>query len=164
MNAVMKSVIAAIAFGVAVNAFAVEKDITVNATVDSTLDLTLSDGQPLPTSVDMKYTPGVGLASTTLETKIWSNDALKDVQASLSATPELKNTTGTGSVPLAVKLGTKPITPSPMTFNAADLYPTGEVDQGSVTLPLEILPAVTEPLTSGNYTGMVSLILAQTTE
>ncbi|HKM97395.1 MAG TPA: CS1 type fimbrial major subunit [Buttiauxella sp.] len=164
MNAVMKSVIAAIAFGVAVNAFAVEKDITVNATVDSTLDMTLSDGQPLPASVDMQYTPGVGLAPTTLETKIWSNDAAKDIKASLSSTPVLTNTTGTGTQTLAVKLGTQAITPVPATLAAAVLFPTGEVDQGSVTLPLEILPATTAPLASGNYTGMVSLILTQATE
>ena len=164
MNAVMKSVIAAIAFGVAVNAFAVEKDITVNATVDSTLDMTLSDGQPLPSSVDMQYPPGVGLASTILETKIWSNDAAKDIKASLAATPVLTNTTGEGSVGLAVKLGSQAITPAPATLSAIALFPTGEVDQGSVTLPLEILPATTAPLASGNYTGMVSLILAQDTE
>ncbi|MDX6020842.1 CS1 type fimbrial major subunit [Scandinavium sp. V105_16] len=164
MNAVMKSVIAAIAFGVAVNAFAVEKDITVNATVDSTLDMTLSDGQPLPSSVEMQYTPGVGLAPTTLETKIWSNDAGKDIKASLAATPVLNNTTGSGTVALAVKLGTQAITPAPSTLDSATLFPTGEVDQGSVTLPLEIIQATTEPLNSGNYTGMVSLVLTQATE
>ncbi|MGB7802317.1 CS1 type fimbrial major subunit [Buttiauxella sp.] len=164
MNAVTKSVIAAIAFGVAVNAFAVEKDITVNATVDSTLDMTLSDGQPLPTSVDMQYTPGVGLSPTTLDTKIWSNDAGKDIKASLASTPVLTNTTGTGSQTLAVKLGSQAITPAPVTLAASELFPTGEVNQGSVTLPLEILPATTSPLNSGNYTGMVSLILAQDTE
>ncbi|MFG6655286.1 CS1 type fimbrial major subunit [Scandinavium sp. M-37] len=164
MNAVMKSVIAAIAFGVAVNAFAVEKDITVNATVDSTLDMTLSDGLPLPASVDMQYTPGVGLAPLTLETKIWSNDAAKDIKASIATTPLLSNTTGTGSASLAVKLGSQAITPVPTTLSSLVLFPTGEVDQGSVTLPLEIMPATVQPLNSGNYTGMVSLILTQDTE
>jgi len=126
--------------------------------------MTLSDGQPLPSSVDMQYTPGVGLAPTTLETKIWSNDAAKDIKASLSATPTLTNTTGTGSATLAVKLGGQAITPTPITLSASELFPTGEVDQGSVTLPLEILPAAVAPLNSGNYTGMVSLVLTQATE
>lgn len=164
MNVIIKSVIAAVAFGVAVNAFAVEKDITVTANVDSTLDMTLSDGQPLPGSVDMQYTPGVGLAPLTLETKIWSNDAAKDIKASLATTPVLSNTTGAGTTTLAVKLGSQAITATPTTLTAASLFPTGEVDRGSVTLPLELSQATIAPLNSGNYTGMVSLILAQDTE
>ncbi len=42
------------------NAMAIQKDITINASVDSQLDMTQADNTPLPSSIDMQYLPGSG--------------------------------------------------------------------------------------------------------
>ena len=39
------------------SALAIQKDITVNASVDSQLDMTQADNTPLPASIDMQYLP-----------------------------------------------------------------------------------------------------------
>ncbi|QKN81606.1 CS1 type fimbrial major subunit [Scandinavium goeteborgense] len=164
MNIVFKSVVTAMVLGVAVNAFAIEKDITVNATVDATLDITQSDGEALPSSIDMQYIPGVGLSPYSIDTKIWSNDAEKDINASITANPTLNNTTGAGATTLDVKLGGKVLTATPQAFAGTELFPTAETKQGSITLPLVIQQTVTQAIPTGQYTGMVSLILTQATE
>ncbi|WP_421081517.1 CS1 type fimbrial major subunit, partial [Serratia fonticola] len=52
---------------------AVQKDITVNANVDATIDMTQPDNTGLPSSIDMQYLPGKGLTPFNLNTKVWSN-------------------------------------------------------------------------------------------
>lgn len=42
----------------AFSANAVQRDITVTADIDPTVDVTLADGSPLPSSIAMQYLPG----------------------------------------------------------------------------------------------------------
>ena len=75
---------------VAVSASAVEKNITVTASVDPVIDLLQADGNALPSAVKLAYSP----ASKTFEsyrvmTQVHTNDATKKVIVKLADTPQL---------------------------------------------------------------------------
>ncbi|AYQ41935.1 giant cable pilus [Burkholderia aenigmatica] len=145
------------------SAHAVQKDITITANVDTTLEMLSADGSALPTTMQMQYLPGSGLQAAQVNTKIFTNDKAKDLQIRLASTPALKNQTNPGAaeIPLAVKLGATEVTTTATTLKVAELFP-GELAQGSNVLPLSIEQTKVEPVTaSGNYQGLVSVILTQ---
>jgi hypothetical protein len=63
MRKYFKPLMIVAAMTTSVSALAIQKDITVNASVDSQLDMTQADNTPLPASIDMQYLPGRGLES-----------------------------------------------------------------------------------------------------
>lgn len=79
------------------SAYAVQKDITVTANIDTTLEMLSADGSALPATVQMQYLPGSGLQATEVNTKIFTNDKAKDLQIRLAAEPSMKNQTNPGA-------------------------------------------------------------------
>lgn len=55
MKKYIKPLMIVAAMSTAFSAMAIQKDITVNANVDSQLDMTQADNTPLPASIDMQY-------------------------------------------------------------------------------------------------------------
>lgn len=147
------------------SAFAVQKDITVTANIDSTLEMLSADGSALPTTMQMQYLPGVGLQAASVNTKIFANDISSDIEVRLiSDAPSLKNLTNPGAaeIPLKVSLGELPLTTQPQKFITRNLFPSGNVADGSIALPLSIEQETVAPVTAaGNYQGLVSVILTQ---
>jgi hypothetical protein len=162
MNKFVKPLLATVIMGVAINAFAVQKDITVTANIDATLDMTTDTGAALPSTMEMSYMPGTGLQPLTQQTKIFSNDAEKDVNISLAGTPQLMDNLGVNpAIPLSVKYGSTALTTTPQVLAATTLFPTGDTSNGSIIQPLMISQATQKTVPSGNYSGVVSLILTQ---
>ncbi|MBA3211380.1 hypothetical protein CBZ97_007045 [Salmonella enterica] len=155
-----KTIIITLAFLFSSSALAVQKDITVNATVDSSVNITKADGTMLPAAVRMDYFPGVGLAPVNMQTKIWSNTANKAIRVSLASQPNLTSITSSApAIPLSVKFDNTTLTTTATDFAYARLFPTGTTD-GSIALPLTIEQATRAAIpASGEYSGMVSLVL-----
>ncbi|MBO1749153.1 cable pilus major pilin CblA [Stenotrophomonas sp. SI-NJAU-1] len=156
--------VAAIALmSISMSAHAVQKDITVTANVDTSLEILSADGSPLPTTMQMQYLPGQGLQTAQVMTKIFTNDVKKDLQVRLSADPALRNTTNPGApdVPLAVKFGNANLTTKAETLSAAEIF-SGDIKNGSNALPLSVAQKQAGALTeAGSYQGVVSVILTQ---
>ncbi|RKT99881.1 Cro/Cl family transcriptional regulator [Burkholderia sp. Nafp2/4-1b] len=145
------------------SAYAVQKDITVTANVDTTLEMLSADGSSLPTTMQMQYLPGTGLQAAVVNAKIFTNDKAKDLQIRLAADASLKNQTSPGAaeIPLTVKLGDTELSTTAKTVKTADLF-LGELAQGSNVLPLSIGQKTVAAVTaSGSYQGLVSVILTQ---
>ena len=159
----LKYVPIAAAAMMSMSAYAVQKDITVTANIDSTLEVLSADGSALPKTMQMQYLPGSGLQAAEVNTKIFTNDKAKDLQIRLAAAPSLKNQTSPGAkeIPLKVKLGAAALSTTATTLKASELFP-GELAQGSNVLPLSIAQEKSEAVTaSGNYQGLVSVVLTQ---
>jgi len=169
MNFAMKAVAIAI-MGFSLNAMAVQKDITINANVDPSLDMTLSDAQPLPASVLMQYIPGTGhgLAPYAMQTKIWSN-AYKDVNIRLANDVLLYDRAGSSNtVGIKVTYGgvDKEVTTAGFTMTKDVLFPGGEttISTGSIEQELRFTQKNQgQELPAGNYTGVVGIVLTQST-
>ena len=144
------------------SALAIQKDITVNASVDSQLDMTQADNTPLPASIDMQYLPGRGLESYRLNTKVWSNSATSNVKVRLVSAAKLTNTDGDQIVPMTVILGDKTLSTTDAEFTGTELFP-GSIENGSAVLPLTISQTTKGILKTGQYSGVVSLMLTQAT-
>lgn len=144
------------------SALAIQKDITVNASVDSQLDMTQADNTPLPASIDMQYLPGRGLESYRLNTKVWSNSATSNVKVRLVSAAKLTNTDGDQIVPMTVILGDKTLSTTDAEFTGTELFP-GNIENGSAVLPLTISQTTKGILKTGQYSGVVSLMLTQAT-
>lgn len=144
------------------SSMAVQKDITVNANVDAELEMTQADSTALPSSITMQYLPGTGLKTYSLNTKIWSNSATLPVEVRLLSNAAIAQADGSNSVPLTVRLGDNELTTTNQTITAETLFPAG-IDNGSVTMPLTFSQTTPGVLTTGQYSGIVSLLLTQGT-
>lgn len=165
MKTFIKPTLIAVIMGLSANAMAVQKDITVTANVDATLDLTTETGAVLPSTLTMGYRPGVGLEPVTQQTKIFTNDATKDIKISLAGPAQLTDTVGAKpGVPLTVKFGNVPLGTAPATIPAALLFPNGESENGSIIQPLFISQETQKTIASAHYSGIVSIVLTQATE
>ncbi|OKW88864.1 fimbrial protein, partial [Escherichia coli] len=89
---------------VAVSASAVEKNITVTASVDPTIDILQANGSALPTAVDLTYLPGAKtFENYSVLTQIYTNDPSKGLDVRLVDTPKLTNILQpTSTIPLTV--------------------------------------------------------------
>ncbi|WP_241627608.1 CS1 type fimbrial major subunit [Rosenbergiella epipactidis] len=149
---------------VACSSNAVERTITVNADIDSTVDLTLSSGDPLPPSIDMQYLPGKGLSDNSLHVKLWTNSADKDLIVQLATPVILRQKDGTGTIPLKVTLNGTELSPSETTLTYATIFPNGSAN-GSAILPLTFSQATPGPITTaGKYSGMADILITQSTK
>lgn len=162
MHKFIKPLMIAASMTASLNAMAIQKDITINASVDSQLDMTQADNTPLPSSIDMQYLPGSGLVSYRLNTKIWSNSATSNVKVRLVSAAKLTNTDGNQNIPMTVILGDKTLNTTDTVFTGTELFP-GTAENGSAVLPLTISQTTKGILKSGQYSGVVSLMLTQAT-
>ncbi|MGB7802416.1 fimbrial protein [Buttiauxella sp.] len=161
--------VAALFISLAGSAVAVQKDITVTANVDASIDMTLSDGSALPKSVEMQYIPGNGLSPVSMMTKIWSNATAStagDVHLQLITAPQLVNNTGpvANPVPLSVSWGGEALSAgTPIDLKTAALFPNGAeaAKTGSLAKELTIAQATKGPVETGMYQGVVSIYLYQ---
>ena len=151
------------------SAMAVQKDITITADIDPTVELLQADGTALPSSLKMTYIPGVGLQKKTLSTKIFTNDTTSQVEMRLLTAPVLASNTkpSATTIPLSVSYNGKTLTTAvtaDSTLKPADLFPKGRIDGGSVPFDLVIAQTTTGIISeSGSYQGVVSLILNTST-
>jgi len=142
---------------------AVQRDITVTATVDPAVDITLADGSALPSAVTMDYNVITGLQPITKNVKLWSNSTSKNLTIALANSPTLSSSSSTSSVPLTVKFNGSALTTTATTLTYANYFPNGTAN-GSLAFPLVIAPTTAGVLTdAGSYTGTVSLIVQQAT-
>lgn len=162
---ISKSLLALAMVSVMGSAMAVQKDITVTANVDAALDMTQVDNSALPKNVDMQYIPGTGLVPYQLQTKIWANDATKDVMMQLTSDAVLVNSLGGTTVPMTVSWGGKALSTTAITLGAKELFPDAAtaLQTGSVAKTLQIAQTKQETLTTGSYQGVVSIYLYQAT-
>src|SRR5471030_106593 len=166
MKSSMKIALAAFAVSsvLSMSAQAVEKNITVTASIDPTLNMLQADGTELPASVAMVYNPSIGLQPVTISTKIYSNTATKDVAISTLGTPALMNTTDSAqTIPLVVNYNGKPLSATATTLAAASIFT--DKSGAYVSMPLVISATNTghATWTQGDYQGVVSLLLQQPT-
>lgn len=164
MQKLIKPLVIAAALTAVFNAQAVQKDITVNANVDSTVDMTQADGTALPGTINMQYIPGRGLSTYSLDTKIWSNSQTANINVALVSAAQLNETVTGTAVPLTVTLGAdlKPITTTNTALTYASLFPAGTAN-GSSVLPLKISQTTPGVLATGTYSGVISLLITQAT-
>lgn len=141
---------------------AVQKDITVNANIDSSIDMTQSDNTALPSSINMQYLPGKGLTPFNLDTKVWSNSDKAGVNIRLVRAASLADVNGAKSIPLTVSLGGKTLSLTNTLLDAATLFPAG-IDTGSDVLPLRFAQTTQGVIASGTYSGIISLVVTQAT-
>lgn len=162
-SVISKSLLALAMVSVMGSAMAVQKDITVTATVDAALDMTQVDNSALPKKVDMQYIPGTGLVPYQLQTKIWANDVTKDVMMQLTSDAVLVNSLGGDTVPMTVSWGGEALSTTAVTLAAKELFPNADtaLKTGSVAKALQIAQTTQEPLTTGTYQGIVSIYLYQ---
>ncbi|MFV8984634.1 CS1 type fimbrial major subunit [Serratia fonticola] len=142
---------------------AVQKDITVNANVDATIDMTQPDNTALPSSIDMQYLPGKGLTPFNLNTKVWSNNATAGVNVRLVRAASLADVNGANKIPLTVSLGETVLTTTNQLLEAATLFPAG-IENGSDVLPLRFAQTAQGAIATGTYSGIVSLVVTQATK
>lgn len=153
-------------FAVAFSAFsvsAVQRDITVTADIDPTVDITQADGSVLPSSINMQYLPGKGLAAYKQNIKLWSNTANRALNLSLANTPSLTDANGANAIPLSVSVNGKALSTTATTFDYDTTFPSG-IANGSSTMPFVITQTNPGPANAaGTYTGTVSLVVTQAT-
>ena len=159
----LKTVIGAAAIMAAFSASAIQRDITVTADIDTTVDVTLADGSALPASVAMQYLPGKGLGAYKQNIKFWSNAVNKDLNISLASSPLLTDASGGNAIPLSVSVNGTALTTTAAALTYASLFPAG-ITNGSATVPLVISQTTQQAVTaSGKYSGIVSLVVTQAT-
>lgn len=164
MKSNLKIVLGASALVAAFSVSAVQRDITVTASIDPSIEVTKADGSALPASVEMQYLPGKGLQPYQEHIKFWSNTEDRALNVSLASVPSLTDSAGENAIPLSVSVNGQALTTSSTSFAYATTFPGG-VTNGSSAMPLVIAQktpgAITSP--SGTYSGIVSLVVTQAT-
>ena len=162
----MKKTIGAIAFTAffaSMGASAVEKNITVTASVDPTIDLLQADGKALPNAISLTYSPAAkGFEPYTLPTAVHTNDDTKGVVVKLSTDPKLTNILQPNTqIPMSVTLGGKTLTTAAQTFTADEMN-VGATGMSSISSVKDlVIQAQQQATAAGNYQGVVSIILTQ---
>lgn len=145
------------------SAHAVTRNINVTATIDPTVDITLADGTALPDTIAMQYLPNSGLTTVSKDVKLWSNSTTNNLTIALARSPELSAPTADTTIPLSVTLNGTALSTAASTLPYNTYFPNG-ITNGSITIPLAISQATKGAVaTAGDYSGTVSLVLAQAT-
>lgn len=145
------------------SAHAVTRNITVTASIDPTVDITLSDSTALPDTIAMQYLPGSGLATVSKDVKLWSNSTTANLTIALASSPALSSSTTNTTIPLTVTLDGNELTTTNTTLTYATYFPNG-ITNGSITVPLAISQKTKGVVSAaGEYSGTVSLVLSQAT-
>ncbi|EHK4823341.1 fimbrial protein [Salmonella enterica subsp. enterica serovar Abony] len=144
---------------------AVQKNITVTANIDSTLELLQADGSSLPSAMKLDFMPGKGLVHKSLQTRLYSNDLTKGVNVRLLNAPQLVNVQDPAkTIDMDVTLGGKSLTTTNSVLEAKTLFPEGKTGAGSAPLTLDIgqkAGGAVQDLPAGDYNGVVSLVISQ---
>lgn len=149
-------------------ASAVEKTITVTASVDPTLDLLQSNGDALPTSVALEYSPAEKkFKRYTLNTAVHTNADDKGVVVKLGAEAKLTNIMDSSdNIPMDVSWAGQTLSTTDTTV-AADKLNFGSTGVEGVSASQELVihakPDANKVPTAGNYQGVVTIILTQST-
>lgn len=145
-----------IASTLSMSAVAIQKDITVTADIEPTLEITDISGTPLPTTTTLSYTPGRGLTPRTIPTAILTNDNTKGVNVKLANSFTLTSPSGT-IVPMTVTYAGKQLSTANELIDRATLgY---NADNKSLQQNLVLSQTTQTPLTeAGRYQGIVSLV------
>lgn len=147
----------------AFSASAAQRDITVTANIDPTVDVTKADGSALPAAVQMQYLPSRGLQSYQEQIKFWSNTEGRALNVSLISEPSLTDGAGANAIPLSVSINGKALSTAATSLPYATTFPAG-VTNGSSAMPLVIAQKKPEVIiAAGNYSGVVSLVVTQAT-
>jgi hypothetical protein len=150
-------IVATIASG---TAMAVQKDITVTADVDPSLEITAMDGSALPSTIAMAYVPGSGFNSYSFPTAIFANDKTKGINVKMLNAPMLSLVTDpTKTVPLKVSLGGTELTTADKSISAATLGYNANNKSLQQNLVIEQKTKASVP-DAGQYQGMLSLVLS----
>lgn len=165
MNRFTKAALLALCAFAPLSAMAVDKDITIVADVDPTLEILQADGSALPSTLRMNYIPGRGLQNASILTRILTNDVSKDLTMRLVTAPVLANmlNPATPGVPLSATYGGQALSATtPVTLTATSLFPGATTGEGSsVTQQLEVRQTTAGVLAAGSYQGVVSIVLTQ---
>lgn len=144
------------------SALAVQKDINVTAIVDPDLQVTKSDGTPLPTEVTLDYLPGRGLNAYKEQIKFWSNAEGKDLKVRLASDAVITDESGKNQIPLSVSVNGKVLTTADTIMSYAETFPAG-IESGSSNFPFSIYQTSVSAIPTGTYTGTVGLVVLQST-
>ncbi len=170
MHAIIKkAALAAALVTASSSAFAIDTRISVYANVDTTLAFQQEDGSPLPDSITLNYLPEFkgtagrpgGLEPWKLNTRIFTNDADKDIEVSLQNALELVPTIGhigATPVPMTVSLHGVELTTTSQDLSAKDVF-DGAIEGVSKPLELAITQTTAGPLTTGSYEGMATIVM-----
>lgn len=146
-------------------AHAVQKDITVVADIDPTLEMLQPDGSALPSTVRMNYVPGMGLLQHEFETKIFTNNITKNLNIRLAHSPVLgvRSNPAATPIPLKVTYHGNELTTAATELEASDLFTgTGAVPGGSIDMKFTIDQKTRGAITAaGHYEGVVSVVVTQ---
>lgn len=162
MKSNFKIALGAAALIAAFSVSAVQRDITVTASIDPTVDVTRADGSALPGAVEMQYLPGKGLQAYQEQIKFWSNTENRALNVSLVSAPSLTDVAGANAIPLSVSINGQALSTTATSFAYATTFPGG-VTNGSSAMPLVIAQKTPGVITSpaGTYSGVVSLVVTQ---
>lgn len=133
--------------------------INVSADVNPSVAI-LSANNTALTDLQLSFVPGVGLQTASEMVRLASNDNQHGVDVSLANNMQLTNSADASTVPMTVTLAGKPLTTS-VTAYGKELFANGE------TSPMQLSVKATgdtKALAAGHYTGVINLVLAQSTK
>ncbi len=148
--------VASLVFG---SAQASETSIAVSANVESSLEILTVDGRPFTDmSIDMPFNPDTQtLEKVKVEFAFISNDSERSIGMSLGASPVLKSTSGAQTIPLNVTTqgGHTLVESTPLKF------PPRTISQlhKPVSYYVWLEPASKKPLSAGQYSGKITLVI-----
>lgn len=134
--------------------------INVTADVNSAVAIVSESNGPLK-DIDLSFVPSQGLQVGTELVRLASNDPTHGVDVSLANDVQLTNMADAKIVvPMSVTLGGKPLTTQAKASYDKTQFTNGET--GSMQLAIQ--PTTdTKSLAAGHYSGVINLVLAQST-
>ncbi|EBB0158665.1 hypothetical protein CGO55_21555 [Salmonella enterica] len=132
--------------------------INISADVNPAVSI-LSANNTALTDLQLSFIPGVGLNTASEMVRLASNDTQHGVDVSLANDVQLTNSADASTVPMSVILAGKTLSTKVTPYDKA-LFADGE------TSPMQLSVKATgdtKALTAGHYTGVINLVLAQST-
>ncbi|EGI16418.1 putative fimbrial subunit [Escherichia coli M605] len=133
---------------------------TINVSADVNPDVAiLSANNTALTDLQLSFIPGIGLNTASEMVRLASNDPTHGVDVSLANAMQLTNSADASTVPMTVTLAGKTLSTTTTSYDKA-LFTNGE------TSPMQLSVKATgdtKSLTAGHYTGVINLVLAQST-
>ncbi|EBM4325216.1 hypothetical protein GVC69_004768 [Salmonella enterica] len=133
--------------------------INVSADVNPSVAI-LSANNTALTDLQLSFVPGTGLNAASEMVRLASNDTQHGVDVSLANAMQLTNSADASTVPMSVTLAGKTLSTTATSYDKA-LFANGETSP----MQLSVKPTGdTKTLTAGHYTGVINLVLAQSTK
>ncbi|AKH90241.1 CS1 type fimbrial major subunit [Edwardsiella tarda] len=132
--------------------------INVTADVNSAVAM-VSESNGSLTDIPLSFVPGQGLQAGTEMVRLASNDTQHGVDVSLANAMQLTNAADASTVPMTITLAGKTLSTTKTSY-AKTLFTNGETSP----MQLAVKPTGdTKTLTAGHYSGIINLVLAQST-